>query len=330
MQQVKKFNLLLSCPGDAYELCYPKVQAAIEAVNADPQLNNEITISLKHWKKSSFPQSGGCPQNLLNSQLVEQADIAIAIFWTRFGTPTDNYQSGTEEEIELLTSSNKQVFLYFLDKPVPPSQTSSPDYIKERKKIDAYKATYNGVYRDVSDENELQEKIVCDLKLYFNNNKVSHGPLRKLWYHKGTGKAISPAELLQCGNTTAQFEGNIVRAQVCSSDGNCVYGEIDTAVNAISNITTDGYPQDYKLDIPQNLIIHEDDDLITVHGALYRVKRFSLKFNGSVTALYDPHHSILQDISAKAPVGMDVFIDINNKVITLVSKSDILPPQTPN
>lgn len=34
---------------------------------------------------------------------------AVAIFWTKFGTPTDKYGSGTEEEIEEMLSSNKQV-----------------------------------------------------------------------------------------------------------------------------------------------------------------------------------------------------------------------------
>ena len=99
---ITMFDLLLSCPGDAYKECYPAVRKAIEIINADPQINNSISVSLKHWSTSSYPQSGGQAQKLLNSQIVKPADIAIAIFWTRFGTPTDDYNSGTEEEIDLL------------------------------------------------------------------------------------------------------------------------------------------------------------------------------------------------------------------------------------
>ena len=43
------FDLLLSCPGDAYKECYPSVKAAIDKLNNDPQINNSISISLKHW-----------------------------------------------------------------------------------------------------------------------------------------------------------------------------------------------------------------------------------------------------------------------------------------
>ena len=31
---------------------------------------------------------------------MRDCDAAVAIFWTKFGTPTDKYGSGTEEEIE--------------------------------------------------------------------------------------------------------------------------------------------------------------------------------------------------------------------------------------
>ena len=82
--EVIMYDLLLSCPGDAYEVCYPKVKEAIDKVNADPQISNSISIALKHWSTSSYPQSGGQAQKLLNSQIVSDADIAIAIFWTRF------------------------------------------------------------------------------------------------------------------------------------------------------------------------------------------------------------------------------------------------------
>lgn len=140
------YDLLLSCPGDAYGECYPAVKKAIERFNADPQINNSVIISLKHWSTDSYPQSGGQAQKLLNSQIVNDADIAIAIFWTRFGTPTDDYGSGTEEEIDLLLKNKKQVFLYFLDKPVPPSITDSPEYIESRKKITLLREKYDGIY----------------------------------------------------------------------------------------------------------------------------------------------------------------------------------------
>ena len=68
------------------------------------------------------------------------------------------------EEIEEMISSVKQVFLYFLDKPCPPSEYSS-DYENVRK----FKKRCNdrGLYKVVSDERELSEKFYEDLTQHF-------------------------------------------------------------------------------------------------------------------------------------------------------------------
>ena len=107
-QSVTLYNLLISCPGDVKDEV-ALVESAVDEFNelyADPL---GITIKTRHWEKSSYAQSGGKPQVLLNEQFVNKCDAAVAIFWTRFGSPTDEYSSGTEEEIEIMLQSGKQV-----------------------------------------------------------------------------------------------------------------------------------------------------------------------------------------------------------------------------
>lgn len=53
-----------------------------------------------HWELHSAAEHGLRPQASLNAQLVEAADIVIAIFWHRLGTATGKAESGTVEEIE--------------------------------------------------------------------------------------------------------------------------------------------------------------------------------------------------------------------------------------
>ena len=48
----------------------------------------------------------------MNEQFVNKCDAAVAIFWTGFGSPTDEYDSETEEEIEIMLQSGKQVLPY--------------------------------------------------------------------------------------------------------------------------------------------------------------------------------------------------------------------------
>lgn len=170
-KQLTEYNLLFSCPGDAYSTCFTAIEESVAHFNSYAKASLGLSVNLTHWSKDSYPQSGGHPQALLNSQIVDNADAAIAVFWTRFGTPTDEFGSGTEEEIERLLSDKKQVFLYFLDKAIPPSMTDAPEYRKQRDQILLFRDKYEekGIFCVVSDEVELKEQFSRHLFLYFAN-----------------------------------------------------------------------------------------------------------------------------------------------------------------
>ncbi len=161
---VTQYDLLISCPGDIVD----ELQVIDNVVN---DFNNRFTdfcgisIRTKHWKKNSFPQSGGKPQALLNEQFVKDCDAAVALFWTRFGTQTDEYGSGTEEEIEIMLKDKKQVFLYFSDIPQNPSKIDAD----ERSRIEVFREKYKdkGLYRVYSSTDEFEKMFSAHLAQYF-------------------------------------------------------------------------------------------------------------------------------------------------------------------
>ena len=166
-QNVTQFDLLISCPGD--------IKEEIEVINRTVQKFNDqfsdtlgISIRTRHWSKNSYPQSGGKPQALLNEQFVKKCDAAVALFWTRFGTPTDEYGSGTEEEIEIMLDAGKQVFLYFSDKPIPPSETDWEGY----QKVQAFKQKYNGIYFSYCTAEDFESSFYAHLTQYFLSVKA--------------------------------------------------------------------------------------------------------------------------------------------------------------
>ena len=67
---------------------------------------------------SSF--SDGRPQESINKQILEKSDLLIGVFWTRVGTPTGDYISGSVEEITKHINADKPVLLFFSDMPVRP------------------------------------------------------------------------------------------------------------------------------------------------------------------------------------------------------------------
>lgn len=167
-KNVTQYDLLISCPGDiADEINL--INNAVDKFNQ--QFSDVLNISIRprHWSKSSYAQSGGKPQDILNNQFVNDCDAAVAIFWTRFGTPTDRYGSGTEEEIENMLSSNKQVFMYFCTKPV---DLSKVDY-DEFKKVQEFKERYKkrGLYSVYNSNEEFDKLFFAHLTEFFISQK---------------------------------------------------------------------------------------------------------------------------------------------------------------
>lgn len=164
-KDIKMYKALISCPSDvgAY---INSIKRGVERFNNTYGEMNDILVRTKYWLEDSFAESGGQAQDLLNGQIVKTSDMAIAVFWTKFGEPTKYFGSGTEEEIEYMISSGKQVFLYFLDKPIPPSMINA----REQKRIKNFKTKYKGkgIYFVVKDENELESRVADDLIRYFS------------------------------------------------------------------------------------------------------------------------------------------------------------------
>ena len=92
---ITAYDLLISCPSDVIKYV-DIIKDCVDSFNRTIGEVNNCEIVTKHWSTDSFPQSGNKPQELLNNQFVRECDAAVAIFWTRFGTPTDKYGSGTE------------------------------------------------------------------------------------------------------------------------------------------------------------------------------------------------------------------------------------------
>ena len=166
------YDLLLSCPGDVIDL-KDIIDDCVKNFNKLLGETNNIRVDLKHWSTDSFPQSGDKPQNLLNKQFIDDCDLCVALLGNRFGTPTDNYDSGTEEEIENMITNGKQVFLYFIERSVDPSTIDTEQLSKVRSFKEKY--TDKGIYSVIKSEEELKAQFLNSLSLYFIKNIFNTG-----------------------------------------------------------------------------------------------------------------------------------------------------------
>ena len=113
------------------------------------------------WETHSLPGFGGRPQGMINEQLVNDADILIATFWTRLGSPTGEAESGTVEEIARFRDNGRPVHLYFCEIPVAPLSADTAQIEAIRKYRD--EISQAGLFSSYSTDGELRIKVRDDL-----------------------------------------------------------------------------------------------------------------------------------------------------------------------
>jgi CheY-like chemotaxis protein len=160
------YDVLISCPGDV-SIFVEILENAMSKFNNFYGRENNIVLRPISWTNNAFPQFGSHPQKILDKQIVDKADFAVAVFWTRFGTETEDYGSGTEEEIERMLADGKQVFLYFLDKPLQPSKMDQSQYAKIQEFKEKHKN--EGLFFIIPDENDLASAFREHLELYIDS-----------------------------------------------------------------------------------------------------------------------------------------------------------------
>lgn len=108
---IARYDVLISHPSDAEDEANI-VRESISRLNHAHSKEEGIELIPLDWNYDTRADSGDEPQKLINKQLVDECDIVIAIFKQRYGSPTSDYGSGTEEEIMLALKTGKRVMLY--------------------------------------------------------------------------------------------------------------------------------------------------------------------------------------------------------------------------
>lgn len=109
---------LISCPSDVDLDDVRTIQAAIGRWNVLLGEQFNAIIVPVHWSEHAAAAFGAPPQMILNEQLVDTVDFAIAVFWARIGSPTLSERSGTAEEISRIYSAGRPVSILRCTRPL--------------------------------------------------------------------------------------------------------------------------------------------------------------------------------------------------------------------
>ena len=151
-------NLLISAPGDIPPESLTTISKTINQWNYSYGQQFSLNVLPISWTEHAVAEFGDRPQALLNKQIVDDADLAIALFRDRLGTPTGEAESGTAEEIKVLAEAGKQIAILVDSSPRTPLTGPA---LKERQRLDDYLSKlYNqALILRYADDKDLIEHI---------------------------------------------------------------------------------------------------------------------------------------------------------------------------
>jgi len=125
--RVTAFYVMIASPSDIPDARRAVYDALVEWNEANSHTRHVAFVPLK-WETGAVPTLGRHPQAIINGQLLDRADIVIALFGSRLGMPTPGAISGTVEEIHTAEATGTPVHLYFSQAPHP--NDVDPDQLK--------------------------------------------------------------------------------------------------------------------------------------------------------------------------------------------------------
>ncbi len=161
------------------------------AIHAEDQ---QMVLLPVGWEIHAAPQMGMAAQEYINEEILDKCDILIGVFWTRIGSPTRKFGSGTIEEISRHVGARKLAMLYFSQKEIPfDADLTQVQKVRELK--DQYKD--HSLYGEFKDEKDLEIKLYNHIQI-----KMLEGKFRPTFDSDNLAKIQDDKELVK------QIEGH--------------------------------------------------------------------------------------------------------------------------
>jgi SAM-dependent methyltransferase len=158
---VRRYNVLIASPSDVErDLVFQAVAAWNGSIGS---VNRRVVFVPLMWEKHAIAEADQSPQAAINDQLLDRADLLVAIFNSRLGTPTDGYPGGTVEE---LSRRKGRAALFFLDRP---QVDLTDEGVNQLQKLAAFKNSFKGFAKNYRDGDDLADKVREQLEGWSND-----------------------------------------------------------------------------------------------------------------------------------------------------------------
>ena len=171
MYRAAVYSVLIASPSDVAAERNTIRQVLAEWNDVNSRVRRTVLLPVS-WETHSTPQMGEHPQDILNKQIAENSDLLVGVFWTRVGTPTRGYVSGTVEEIHNHVKAGRSAMLYFSKQPVVPDSIDQDQY----ESLKSFKGwcRSNGLYQEYEDISDFRHQFYQQLQLKLNGDELLH------------------------------------------------------------------------------------------------------------------------------------------------------------
>ncbi len=163
------FNVMIASPGDvASERAI--VRDVLYEWNAVHSNSRKIVLLPIGWESHSSPEMGSSAQTIINQQVLTKCDLLVGVFWTRIGTATEQYASGTVEEVEKHVAAGKPAMLYFSSQPVALDLVDPVQVAKLKEFKESCKK--RGLFESYDSHADFQAKFYRHVQLKVNEHPL--------------------------------------------------------------------------------------------------------------------------------------------------------------
>ncbi len=165
MESISRLKIVVASPRDV-QTERDSLKDVIDELNRGVARYSNISLELWKWETDVYPgfHPQGAQGQVDDALKIEDCDILIGIFWTRFGTPvSSDGKTGTEHEIHTAYEAWKkkqspQIMVYFNQKPYTPKRKEE---IEQWGKVFEFKENFpkEGLWAEYDGKRDFEKKI---------------------------------------------------------------------------------------------------------------------------------------------------------------------------
>lgn len=162
-QTITLYKIFVASPSDLNDE-RSLIADIVDELNISSFNKSDIKIELVKWETHVNPGVGEYSQEVINTDINGDYDIFIGLLWSKFGTPTRDYGSGTEEEFNNAYSKYKElpssmkIMFYFKQTPIPMDKIDT-DSINSIRNFKAGLGDKGILYWDYNSIDEFQKLL---------------------------------------------------------------------------------------------------------------------------------------------------------------------------